>query len=215
MNCWFISCKRELPGYQKYQTFDEYSLKGITDGDIYPPYVYVKKGKDTICVLKSDNLENNIKYVNMGDYWYSFLKIEDKPNLFSRLFYKCWDLPVVYEKFIFNDTIMMYKYMLNEDLKIIDSDIIVKTYKYNLYISVPDSSISDISDKDNLFRKMKNIVINYKKYIPKITSNHETSFYRLYEKVINQHSYTLYDNESIVAEKKMENLGEFGLDPEF
>jgi hypothetical protein len=56
------NCTKIPKGYEIFQTFDEYSLKGVKpNGKLKQPFVAVKYGKDTISVLICKNFQKKNK----------------------------------------------------------------------------------------------------------------------------------------------------------
>jgi hypothetical protein len=150
--------------YIRYQTFDEYKMEGVGDKKIKRPYVLVKKEFDTISVIKSNDKENVIKYVSHGNYWYTILQIKE------RLYY----LETFCEKFIYNDTVIEYKYQYKHQYDyLIDSSkrsnqrsmcrIFVHTKKDCIVLSIQDN---DIKNYDDPFNEINEFVINYKEFFP-------------------------------------------------
>lgn len=198
-------------GYVKYQTFDEYKLMGIGHSDIRDPYVLVKKEADTIFVIKSNDSEKTIKYVNKGDYWHTILQIEEELPFFERI---C-------EKFIYNDTIIEYEYLyihktgyLTDSLKRSNqrrnSGIYIHTKKDCLILSIAKD---DIKNYDDPFNEIKELVINYKEIFPYYSPGSQTRWHTKYEKHIEWNTLSIYEingeNKEYVASKQMNNLGEF------
>lgn len=93
-----------------FKTFNEYQVKAIpfAEGEDKnrDVFIRVKNYLDTIKVQISNDLGNPIFYINKGEYW---LSIKEKYNTVSE------NTSVTYykEKRIFNDTILIYDYMIN------------------------------------------------------------------------------------------------------
>ncbi|MBB4044376.1 hypothetical protein [Bacteroides reticulotermitis] len=89
-----ISCREDtsIPnGYVKYQTFNEYILKGVPGNidNLNSPYVLVKEDIDTIFVIRSSCEDKVLEYVNMRDFWYSmqtFEEFDEHIDIYSEIF---------------------------------------------------------------------------------------------------------------------------------
>ena len=187
------------PKFVKYQTFDEYKMQGIKDKRIKYPCVYIKENGDTIFVRKSYD-KNIITYIKKPDYWYtkqiirSFVKV-------SRI---C-------ERFIYNDTIIDYEYIKNNNGEIFGCYIFVHTKTSCLVLTL---SKTDINHTEDVFKQIKKLINNYKDFFPLYsTKEHQPRFYEFYLKHIDKNILTIYEvNEqgrTYVASKKMNHLGEF------
>ncbi len=198
-------------GYVKYQTFDEYKMEGVGNKKIQCPYVLVKKEADTIFVIKSNDREKKIKYINKGDYWYTKLQIEEELPF----------LETICEKFIYNDTIIEYEYFyihkagyLTDSLKRSNlrrnSGIYIHTKKDCLILSI---ARDDIKNYDNPFNEIKELVTNYKEIFPYYSPGFQPRWYTMYEKHTEGNTLSIYEingkNKKYVASKQMNSLGEF------
>jgi len=197
-------------GYVRYQTFDEYKLKGAGHSNIREPYVLVKKERDTIFVIKSNDKGKTIKYINKGKYWYSesIIKVKEPPVG------SLWLLdmsPTVYEKFIYNNIIVEYKYWLNNELERYGSYIYIHTKKKCIELVIQNS---DITNYDDPFNEIKELVINYKTVFSLYSPDyHQSRCYYIYEKQIEGNIFSVYEivgeNKRFISSKKMNSLGEF------
>jgi len=208
-----ISCQMENnKEYTKYQTFDEYKLMGVGNTNIKEPYVLIKKELDTIFVIKSNDREKVVTYINKRDYWYSktIIEVEAPPD--NGELYKLDMTPTVCEKFIYNDIIVEYNYLLDDKLKRFGSDIYVHTKKDCIKLAIQDS---DITNYDDPFNEIKAFVVNYKKIFPAYPypAIYEPRYYTMLEKHVEGNVLTIYEIEEekkrFVASKKMNSLGEF------
>jgi len=218
-----LSCKTGMKGYVKYQTFDEYRLEGVGNPNIKCPYVFVKKEFDTIFVIKSNERKKVITYINRGNYWYSKSIIEVKPPSFAfGRQYKLDMTPTVYEKFIYNDTVIEYRYQYHHQYKktengyLIDSlkrtnrGIFVHTKKDCIILSI---QYNDIKNYDDPFKEIKEFVTNYKEIFPLYSPGYQPRCFSMYEKQIKGNVFSVYEvdgiNRKFVKSKKMNSLGEF------
>ena len=203
--------------YTKYQTFDEYKLMGVRRFIIREPYVLVKKELDTIFVIKSNDRNKLIKYVNRGAYWYSKLIIEE-PLPDDGVIYLLDTTPTICEKFIYNDTVIEYKYQyrhlsgdsIYRSNRRSNRDILVHTKKDCIILSIQDD---DIKNYDDPFNEIKEFVLNYKEIFPLYSPGYQPRCYSIFEKQIKGNIISIYEidgeNKKFVSSKKMNSLGEF------
>lgn len=92
--------------YAKYDTFDEWTMQGVGKGED-STYVYVKCGKDSISVYKSEDLSREYLYEFIDGYWYSHLgyDIDNLTNDEKSLDVK---RTRIYDRYIFNDSIVEF-----------------------------------------------------------------------------------------------------------
>ena len=199
-------CQIESNEYVKYQTFDEYKLMGVVCSDIKEPYVLAKKELDTIFVIRSNDSEKIIKYISKGAYWYSksIIYVDTIPLAKQIL----W--PTIYEKFIFDNTVIEYRYLLNDNLEKIDQYIYVHTKKDCIILAIQDN---DIKNDAVHYNEIKEFVMNYKKIFPLYSPGYQPRSRRIYEKHIEGNILSIYridkKNKKIVLSKEMNSLGEF------
>jgi len=223
----FTSCNQIPEGYKKYQTFDEYSLKGVNySGKIIEPYVIVKMGKDTILVkirnkfkFKLENYFNmdfslkNHKYIHSGEYgengelimyikkgiyWYNIKREQVDPKLYFTT--KCDTVPYYTEKFIYNDTIMTYSYYMELNKKYSQS-LQFETKNNIFWLSL---NINFNVDEKNKFIQLKNQFVNYKTKFPfRNNSIRQEQYSHFYNKYNIKDSLFIYEFD----EKKTYKLG--------
>jgi len=206
-------------GYVRYQTFDEYKMEGVGAEKIKRPYVLVKKENDTIFVKKIVKKKGKnrcnctvkeIKYINKGDYWHTTIRPESKRTLIARP-RPC--IPIFYEKFIFNDTIVEYQYSLKYGLKEVRrvaQYIHIHTKKDCVILSLQDN---DIKNYGNPYNEVKEFVINYKEIFPLYSSGYQPRYYTIFEKQIEGNIFSIYiidgENKRFFSSKEMNSLGEY------
>lgn len=201
-------------GYVKYQTFNEYKMEGVGVEKIKRPYVLVKKEFDTMSVIKSNDRKKIIKYVNRGDYWHTILQMESKWSIIETF---C-------EKFIYNDTVIEYKYQYwhqygylvdnsKRSNQRINRGIYVHTKNNCIELTIQDS---DITNYDNPYNEIKEFVTNYKEIFPLYSPKYQPRCYSIIEKHIEDNILSIYEiekeNKRLVSSKKMNSLGEFDND---
>lgn len=65
--------EENISSYKKFQTFDEYKMKGVGKA-LHSPYVYVRKvDENTIHVKMSNNIDSTICYTKYGDTWINII----------------------------------------------------------------------------------------------------------------------------------------------
>jgi len=128
----------------KYQTFDEFSMKGV--GTVLKePYVYVKGGKDTVVVVSSDKSDSCRVYLRCGvDMWYSHMSYELWKSKGYVLQKEPWERAArEYDRYFYNDTIFECCKSFGE---------LYSHYKY--YIKTKDVMIEfRASDNSRIFTK--------------------------------------------------------------
>jgi hypothetical protein len=206
----FISCDRIPEGYSKFQTFDEYCLKGVVGNKVVSPFVSIKKTKDTISIFVNNRF---IQYINLGDYWYNLTKKQESYSPEC----KCDTTPYYIEKFIYNDTIMQYEYFLKRGRMRAET---LKFITRNNIIILSDSA-GFIANKGNKFKQLKKYAINFRFSFEVCykSDSYQRKFYSYYRKIQKGDSLLLYENignklfkfGSLVSAKKLNSLGEFGL----
>lgn len=217
-----ISCQDSLPDYKKFQTFNEYQLKGVpgVKKDVFiDPYIYVKKNIDTIIVITSDNKDKKYLYINKGDYWYN-LRTSNVPahsknckEAISTIYY--------FEKFIYNDTILSYKYI--RDFEFSDTGQVFCRYltietKWNYTDLIYNKRYYRFDENDKFFQ-LRNLARHYKDSFPYYSKKpeYQPRYYRFYNKVFRDGKLFIYENDGINGYKfgcindvrEMNGLGEF------
>lgn len=213
------SCQmRNFKGYDKYQTFNEFELKGVNSPKLQSPFIFLKRESDTIFVVKSNKKDETIKYINMGKYWYTSMRTEEKPTFEERSLgakLKIERLPQICEKFIFNDTIVEYVYLLQDETQRLSQEIYVKTKDSILNLVIQDDDIKNIN---NPYNEIINFVRAYKKLFPyNDNQTYQPRFYYLFEKQIIGDTLYLSETKEIDKKKqysiKLNSMGEFDLPP--
>jgi len=201
-----MSCTPE--GYVKFQTFNEYELKGERTENIKLPYVFVKENKDTICVIKSNNRKEVMKYINKGKFW--FYQESEKPQKY------CCDIAIS-KRFIIKDTIFLYSYlpMPGTVSGITGEGIVIQTKKENTVI---DNQKIIFDNENDLYEKIRDIVFVYKDSIP--MCNKDKIFpkgcFQTYIKVFKDNGLLyLYDSKEtskLMYIYQLNSMGEFDLE---
>lgn len=101
-----------LSEYRRYQTFDEFKMKGMGK-PVHKPFVYVKTEKERINVIVSDDTTNVMTYYLRGGLWYIHMDFDlwkkDQPKAKSSK--ENWARS--YDRICGNDTIveLMWSFM--------------------------------------------------------------------------------------------------------
>jgi len=210
----FANCKRLPKGYIKYQTFDEFSLKGINfkDSIIKEPFVGVKEENKVISVIICERFKKRIllKYYEKGDYWYNLRK-EQLPYFPG---VKNDTTPHYIERFLYNDTIMEYSYYLKNGKTKFLEELNFETRKNIIELS--DSAGFQVYEKDR-FQQLKRFIVNYTLNYTPYEPEFQKRCYQYYCKYRNKDTLFISD---IVGNKiskpgsyqdirKLNSLGEF------
>ena len=212
----FFGCTKIPESYIKYQTFDEYSLSGVSTNDslIKEPFVAVKTDSESISVLicKSYTKKKVIEYFNHRDYWYNINKVQEEYSSECN----CDTTPYYIEKFIYNDTIMKYGYYLKNGKRKFNESLEFSTK--NEIISLSDSDAFKLDEKKK-FYQLKHKLVNYKSnfehYFP--SPKYQKRFYNYYRKELKGDTLftyeiigsPLYKIGDIIDARKLNSLGEF------
>lgn len=198
--------------YHKFQTFNEYGLRGEGETNIKYPCAFVKMNQDTISVIKSNNKNVIMKYINKGEYWY--YQTEKKDELYGRS---------SSIRFITKDTVFIYSYMpMPGAISGTTGEGIIIVTKYGKTVIHNYKII--FNSEDELYKKIRNVASNYTSTMPyydrdKFLSNgFPDKYYQTFIKVLKGNILYLYDNQSdnrlgcIYSAYKLNSLGEFDLE---
>ncbi len=138
----------ELNNMEKYQTFDEFELKGKGTAE-KSPFVYVKKLQDTILVVSSKKSDSIRLYMRIGkNLWYNRLEYD--------MYRRNEILARIYDRYIYNDTLLEIKNLYGNEY--VRSEYIVK-YKNKLF----EITNRNLDKKNNIYAVMNQIfkITNY------------------------------------------------------
>ena len=146
-----------LEGYKRYQTFDEFAMKG--EGAVTAkPFVYVLDKGDEISVRRSDDID--IEYVyhhrkDNGGYWLQVVSRDDMGKFVNSDVRKD-----VFYRFFFNDSIVEWNYKkFDSDGGIVSNAVYVKTRNEFVLINLDLKRL--FSTKSNLQAKVAKVARNY------------------------------------------------------
>ena len=71
--------------FHPFQTFDEFRMEEIITDSVLEPYLLIQRTKDTIKIVRSDQKNDTMVYINKGKYWYSSVRINYKYTLLGKL----------------------------------------------------------------------------------------------------------------------------------
>lgn len=103
---WVKSLCLDSSMFKKYQTFDEFGMRGAGI-PLKEPYVFVRAMDDTIVVVSSDKSDSCRVYLKLRpDVWYSHMDYELWKGKGYVLVKEPWDRAArVYDRYFYNDTI--------------------------------------------------------------------------------------------------------------
>lgn len=141
--------------YKKYQTFDEFAIKGKGEA-VRHPFVYVKRTNDRIVVIPSDNIKDSIVYNNEHGIWINRVLLDLTNKWPSKEDAKS---PRSYLRFFRNDSIFEYREIYFD--KHTGKSVFIKTPTECTYIMLLEK-VDTFSQKDTI-GQILNIVNCYKK----------------------------------------------------
>jgi len=185
-------------GYVLYQTFDEYSMKGVnSNGEkLQKPYVAIIKNDSAItvriCYSNGKEKDKYIYYQNKGGYWYSIIKDQVDPKLYFTTL--CDTVPFYTERYFYNDTIMEYSYYLRNGHKKSLEQLVLKTRNSMIEFNL---SANFRIRQNKKFADLKQEIIDYKEKYPYDDRElaHRDKNYIFYNKVLQGDSIFLYEND--------------------
>lgn len=215
----FIGCENIPEGYKIYRTFDEYTLKGVGQSvdKLKKPFIAAKFGKDKISVLVFDKNGDvrQFEYNDNGDYWHTLYKIQlkyDPKNV-------CDTTPLVIEKFIFDDTIMVYQYYYDSNKsnkKKGDEFLYLITKRNCVWLSDTSQLIIDSAD---MYKSLKKNFVDYQNSYARwdFRVGYQPRTYVLYNKEYRGDTMFIYErdekrNKTLSTDYRIfDNLGEYGI----
>ena len=78
--------RKDDSAFVQYQSFDEFSMTEINSEITTNPYLLIKRTKDTIKIVQSNQEKDTMIYLNKGDYWYSSIRINYNYTLIGKLY---------------------------------------------------------------------------------------------------------------------------------
>ena len=189
-NLHYSQTKYNLNKFLSYQTFNEFKMRGVGKPKM-TPFVYVKKTRDTIIVIPSNDMSNVKVYYRQGNRWYNHINLElwkkGQPITKSSL-----EEPArTYDRICGNDTILEYQCNYLGDVK----------YK-QFYIKTPKMCVNIKLIKELDFVNGGNTVYNEMlKFVHMF--NHER------EKLLMQHGQSKYDKRKIYCYSLQEKAHTF------
>ena len=207
--------KYALKTFRRYQTFDEFKMKGVGKHK-YSPFVYVKTTKDTIIVIPSNDTTHVKVYYRHGNRWCNHMELElwKKRQPFTK---SSLEEPArTYDRICGNDTILEYQcnYLGNTKYK----QFYIKTPKRCVNIKLI-GEIDFVSGNHTVYNEMLMFAHMFNHERKKLLAQHGRSRYDKRE----VYSYSLQDkahafvyqcrerNETLYFSKT--SLGIFGIQP--
>ena len=182
----------DLNDMKKYQTFDEFELKGKGKAD-KSPFVYVKRLQDTILVVSTKKEDSIRLYMRIDkNLWYNRLEydMQRRNEVLAR----------VYDRYIYNDTLLEVKNFYGKDY--VRSEYIVKC-KNKLF----EIANRNLNAKNNINAVMRQIY--------KIT-NHEVNNvneYRLDSDELTYNYTSFRSGDAVSYTYKRDAYGLWGIQP--
>lgn len=207
--------KYALKTFRRYQTFDEFKMKGVGK-PIYSPFVYVKTTKDTMIVIPSNDTTHVKVYYRQGNRWRNYIELElwKKRQPFTK---SSLEEPArTYDRICGNDTILEYQcnYLGNTKYK----QFYIKTPKRCVNIKLI-GEIDFVSGNHTVYNEMLMFAHMFNHERKKLLAQHGRSKYDKRE----VYSYSLQEkahafvyqcrerNETLYFSKT--SLGIFGIQP--
>lgn len=189
--------KQDTASMKKYQTFDEFTMRGIGTAKA-SPFVYVKEMGDSIYVVSSCPKDSARLYVKIDDnVWYNHMEYDMWKK--DSMAYKCKECRIArtYDRYIYNDTITEFQigYIEGEAFP----SVIVRTPKKLFEIHIDSLKQSDIPT-------LRNIVYNLS------NSSHKKVYKSELKESDNMYSY-VNDNKRTEYEYEKKAYGIWGILP--
>lgn len=105
------------------QSFDEFCMQEVFTERLSAPHLWVQHGDDTIRIVRTDNTNDTILYINRGNYWYSSIRITYDKLLWNKIKNRLFPPPIVFgyqinqidiQRYLMKDTIIEV-YFYNEE----------------------------------------------------------------------------------------------------
>ena len=82
----FVICQPQTDAlFLSFQSFDEFGMTEIVTDSVFEPYLLIQRTKDTIKIVRSDQKNDTMEYLNKGKYWYSSVRITYNYTLLGKL----------------------------------------------------------------------------------------------------------------------------------
>lgn len=199
-----------LSKFRRYQTFDEFKMKGVGK-PIHEPFVYAKTEKDKITVIVSDDTTNVMTYYLRDGLWFIHMDFD----LWKKNQYRAKDskdnCARSYDRICGNDSIVELEWDYEGNYT--SATIIVKTPKECICShSLNPSHYNRIDDPFKLLRHLTELFVKG-----------DDSLKNILNKKLGSEKYTLKEAEDAywyIGEKdslcfKKNSLGFFGIQPGF
>lgn len=152
--CIAISAKQDTTNMKKYQTFDEFTMRGVGTAKA-SPFVYVKEMGDSIYVVSSCPKDSARLYVKINnDLWYNHMEYHMWKKDSVAYKSKKWRIAKTYDRYIYNDTILEIctGYIKGKDI----SSVIIRTQKKLFEIHIDSLKYSDTPTLRNIVYNLSN-----------------------------------------------------------
>ena len=194
-----------LQGYKKYQTFNEFKMRGEGVA-VDTPFVYVKKEGQKITTRISNNIDSAIVYEKEGKYWKNIISCAFENFGHPDLNCLCIDGPEnphEYIRYISNDTIMCLYYFLESPQKDIEHKIL------SIELITPGKIVEIFRDEDQKFIPYKddlNIILSEIKSVQNRYDLSKATYIDDKEKMISVYQISLYPDKMIMINPKGDKI---------
>lgn len=190
--------KQDTASMKKYQTFDEFTMRGIGTAKA-SPFVYVKEMGDSIYVVSSCPKDSARLYVKINnDLWYNHMEYHMWKK--DSVAYKSleWRIAKTYDRYIYNDTIteICTGYIEGKEYP----NVIVRTQKKLFEIHIDSLKHSDAQTLRNIVYKLSN-------------SNNKNVFKSELKESDNMYMYSYVDSKMNKYEYEKKAYGVWGILP--
>lgn len=204
-----------LSTFNKWQTFNEFKMRGMGK-TLLSPFVYVKRTKDSIVVINSEQKEDIRTYYKVDNKWYNYLVLEPWKKQVISTKSSTEEPARDYYRICGNDTILELKCNYIRDIVLYE--FYIKTRQTCVMI-VPIYGIDFCDHNKDIYNQMLHFLYFYRNNRSLFLSQHGKSIYdrrKIY-------TYKLYSYKNKLLYKCLEkentlyfshtSLGLFGIQP--
>ena len=199
-----------LSEFRRYQTFDEFKMKGVGN-PVYEPFVYVQSEKERIRVIVSNDTANVITYHLRDGLWYMHIDLDlwKKNRDIAKSSKENWARS--YDRICGNDTIVELGWYYLGDFT--SKCFWLKTRKE--CIRSQSLSTKYFTNKDSIYESLRKFTSEFLKDENGLKNKrNQTLKYKRYSFYENQGAYWYFGEKDSLCFKKS-SLGFFGIQPGF
>ena len=83
---WLVGCQPRIDiSFRPFQSFDEFGMTEVVTDSVLEPYLLIQRTTDTIKIVRSNQKNDTMVYLNKGKYWYSSVRINYNYTLLGKL----------------------------------------------------------------------------------------------------------------------------------